>query len=1277
MKLRRKSAGAGRMLKRAVKRLFDARHYREALREAGSSRALLPVGLLGHFLSAGMNRGIDPHPLFETRWYLDNHKDVADSGQPAFAHYARYGVMENRQAHPLFDPDWYMRVNPDVRAGGQSALVHFLLHGLPEGRDPNPFFDSRWYAETNPDVARSGLTPFMHFLQIGRQEGRDPHPLFDSRWYKERYPEITASRLAPYDHFMRIGAYQGLDPHPLFDTDYCLSQYGAYPSLPPAFAFLTYGKAAGLSPTPLFDPDYYADRNGDAIADDETPFEHFLRRGLAEDRSPMRIFDADWYRQRHGDLEIGPSAFDHFLRVGAYRDLDPHPLFDTEWYRRTYADRLSEDEPPFFHYLANGDLRPNVAFDPGLVAAQISDRVAIFSESRLQRTTGSAKASVDHPKNIIFTSIARNYLPHVMLLAESVKAANPDAHFIVVLCDTLEDLDVRELEHIDEIVTIDMLVRERPDGWIFQHTIVELCTAVKGPAIEAFLQRSGCETVVYLDPDIWVYGSLEPVYAALAQHSAVLTPHLLTPETSKSAIQVNEFDALRHGAFNLGFLAVRNDAAGRQVASWWSARLQAFCFDDRRNGLFVDQKWMDLAPGFFPQIGVLRHPGCNVAPWNLSQRRLAGDLSEGFTVNGEPLVFFHFSGKLNGSGAGMLKTFAGDNAAALLLDDMYSRRLAMEIAIAGSTPPWTFGRYDNGEPVTAADRRLYRKRTDVQVAFPNPLSTRGAGSFLHWHRRIARGPGHPGQRHEAPVPARRSLLEAYLLASESRPVQPCRLFDPAFYLRASADVARAGMDPYAHFVRHGLAEGRRCCATLDLGFYAAERGAAVAEPKAVFEDAMRNGIDAGVRSVPFYDETFDGGVLEQWRQVLANGKPTILMVCHYGGGGTSKNIGELTDTLASQANFILLNPTTSGTVSLKNAAAEPVTLLFDQDDLATRMADVVRSLPVDRVHVHHGFGLEQGLAAFLEAVAVPHDVTLHDTYFLTPNPFFTHDERARSRPGLLSALADGVANPIGRSLIGLTVEQWRRQFESVVQTAERRLAPSRSIASIYAEIYPDLDFTVVPNLELDRPDLPLIVPPLQDGRLTIAFTGDLQPHKGSGIVVECALLAQQRGLPFRFLVIGECGDAPTNASFEVTGSYLDRDLPNLLRHHGVHVMWLPFRAPESYSYVLTVGLWSGLALATTDVGSLPERLEGAANAHVLPVAASSDDWLSLFERIRQEHLTGSFRSSPRRPTADTFYGSRYIEPARQAAERRMASSSPSVASNFRSPDGGTAQENAV
>src|SRR5262249_25003094 len=104
----------------------------------------------------------------------------------------------------------------------------------------------------------------------------------------------------------------------------------------------------------------------------------------------------------------------------------------------------------------------------------------------------------------------------------------------------------------------------------------------------------------------------------------LLTPHLTAPRSEP------ELDILRDGAYNLGFIAVRRDADA--FLKWWQARVSEHGRVDRSKGLVVDQRWIDLVPGMFPGVHIVRDPGYTLAYWNLD------------SWNGGPLYFFHFSG---------------------------------------------------------------------------------------------------------------------------------------------------------------------------------------------------------------------------------------------------------------------------------------------------------------------------------------------------------------------------------------------------------------------------------------------------------------------------------------------------------------------------------------------------------------------------------------------------------------------------------------------------------
>jgi len=137
--------------------------------------------------------------------------------------------------------------------------------------------------------------------------------------------------------------------------------------------------------------------------------------------------------------------------------------------------------------------------------------------------------------------------------------------------------------------------------------------------------------------------------------SILLTPHSLDPENSPEAVFDNEICFLRYGLYNLGFIGIKNSPEGKRFATWWKDRLTNYCYSDLLGGLFTDQRWIDLVPSFFSEIEIIRDPSCNVATWNISNRRVTGSLSGGLTVNERPLQFFHFSGSDSGAQLAMLE----------------------------------------------------------------------------------------------------------------------------------------------------------------------------------------------------------------------------------------------------------------------------------------------------------------------------------------------------------------------------------------------------------------------------------------------------------------------------------------------------------------------------------------------------------------------------------------------------------------------------------------------
>jgi hypothetical protein len=332
-----------------------------------------------------------------------------------------------------------------------------------------------------------------------------------------------------------------------------------------------------------------------------------------------------------------------------------------------------------------------------------------------------------------YTSITSNYLPKARVLAHSVKRHDPQAVFHLLLSDdTPTGWDLRN-EPFDTVLQLHEMGIPNHRPWAFKHALVEMCTAVKGPGALEIVRRHQPEQLVYFDPDIVVFNDLSPLRDALQEHSVLLTPHLTDPERSRAGVLDNEISALRHGIYNLGFLAFSCRGEGLRCLQWWSDRLLEFCRDDIPAGLFTDQRWADHIPAMFDGVRILREPVYNVATWNLSNRQAEGQAPHGILINGKPLCFYHFSGLDSGAQETMLKLYGHESPVLFDLRQWYLAECERMGQLRLGRMPSVYASYDNGQPITKAQRLLYRERQDLQDAFPDPFSTADVNrSYWHW-----------------------------------------------------------------------------------------------------------------------------------------------------------------------------------------------------------------------------------------------------------------------------------------------------------------------------------------------------------------------------------------------------------------------------------------------------------------------------------------------------------------------------------------------------------------
>ncbi|MCS7299818.1 MAG: glycosyl transferase [Spirochaetia bacterium] len=333
----------------------------------------------------------------------------------------------------------------------------------------------------------------------------------------------------------------------------------------------------------------------------------------------------------------------------------------------------------------------------------------------------------------IFTSIAANYLPKARVLAKSLKKFHPEFKLYLVIDKIPEWFELKS-EPFDDFILYQDLNIPNFKSWIFKYSLLEMCTAVK-PYVFLHLFQNDPSAVLYFDPDIVVFSRLDDLIEYFNEFSILLTPHQTEPETIHDAIIDNEICSLNYGIFNLGFIGVKNDSEGKKFAHWWADRLDRFCYAELNKGLWVDQKWINLVPCFFEKIKIIRSPRFNVAPWNLTTRKLYGNFEKGFFVDDKPLGFYHFTGFDSKAHEIMVLKYAGDNEAVKELIKWYKLQIKDDKA---ANLPFAYAHYqnfENGEPIQLVHRIIYRMRRDLQEIYSDPFKVIPNGKcFYNWFK---------------------------------------------------------------------------------------------------------------------------------------------------------------------------------------------------------------------------------------------------------------------------------------------------------------------------------------------------------------------------------------------------------------------------------------------------------------------------------------------------------------------------------------------------------------
>ena len=406
-----------------------------------------------------------------------------------------------------------------------------------------------------------------------------------------------------------------------------------------------------------------------------------------------------------------------------------------------------------------------------------------------------------------------------------------------------------------------------------------------------------------------------------------------------------------------------------------------------------------------------------------------------------------------------------------------------------------------------------------------------------------------------------------------------------------------------------------------------------------------------------------------------SGKPCVLMVSHDFGGGVERHIGELAARLNETANVLLLGSSARG-VSLSVPALPGHSVLALTGDRLDELASYLRTVNLQRVHVHHVAGLDLDLRALLRRLDVGYDVTVHDYYAICPqvNLLPSPGHRYCGEPGPAMCNACIARRP---SYGAREILSWRRTQARLLLEADRVLCPSEDVRARLARHGLARNAVLAPHEAVTSTAWKVRSPPAVAGRpLRVAVLGVLAGHKGEISVVTLAEATPADEILLHLIGRAE-RELPAGVAERttVTGEYRDADLPGLLAAAKPHVVWFPSQAPETYSYTLSAAIDAGLPIVATRIGAFPGRLAGRPLTWLVEPTASTEEWRAIFRAVRvalgqsasrgvaragsavasrgtsRVASPGAATTAARRTVAD-FYAQDYAAPLRAPAVRR-------------------------
>lgn len=216
----------------------------------------------------------------------------------------------------------------------------------------------------------------------------------------------------------------------------------------------------------------------------------------------------------------------------------------------------------------------------------------------------------------------KNYTSQGKYAIFSAKLHNPD-YTTVLLTDSQEKL-------------ADIQISPQDIGISYENWLLVGRIAV----VEFAIKTLKYNTAIFIDGDTYSYNKFDSLQTETENHDLVIIPHITEPLPEDNFFPQNRTISFA-GNYNTGVWS--GSEKGISFITWWKNQTAKYPINKPEIGFIAEQGWLRFAPDFNDNVKVFRHPGYNVAYWNIKQRLLE-KTNNTYYINNQKLCIMHFSG---------------------------------------------------------------------------------------------------------------------------------------------------------------------------------------------------------------------------------------------------------------------------------------------------------------------------------------------------------------------------------------------------------------------------------------------------------------------------------------------------------------------------------------------------------------------------------------------------------------------------------------------------------